>query len=182
MLDKEANILHNLIGEDEEKTVRQIANEELAAQLLSGEAEASFETLQDLAAWLEDHPEDVAAINAAIALNAENIAKEENRAKGAENSLRSALNEEVQLREAQINGLNFSTKEEVNRAKKAEKLLDDRIAAENSRALLAEQNIRDSFNEYENTIGFVKTGEKSLVEVFNELLETEAGTREDNDQ
>lgn len=256
-LNKETSRLDILIGLDGEKSARTIANEELAAQLLSGKADADFKTLQQLAAWLEDHPEDVAAINAAIALNAENIAKEENRAKKVENSLEAALNEEIQLREAQINGLNFSTKEEVNRAKEAERLLDDRITAEKSRAqaaealivadlnkiynpegntdeggnkipsgylpteiadrqaadailqgnidaiyiaasndnehsgylaneieraLQAEQNIRDSFNEYENTIGFVKTGEKSLVEVFNELLETEAVTREENDQ
>ena len=73
MLDKEANILHNLIGEDEEKTVRQIANEELAAQLLSGKADADFETLQQLAAWLEDHPESVAEINRKLDNHTHNI-------------------------------------------------------------------------------------------------------------
>lgn len=85
MLDKEANILHNLIGEDEEKTVRQIANEELAAQLLSGEADASFKTLQELAAWLEDHPENAAAINQAIQ-------EEKARAKQAEEGLEQKIN------------------------------------------------------------------------------------------
>ena len=58
--------LTTLIGTDADKSVRTIANEELAAQLLSGEADADFKTLQQLAAWLEDHPEDVAAINKAI--------------------------------------------------------------------------------------------------------------------
>lgn len=52
-----------LIGTDANKSVRTIANEELAAQLLSGKADADFKTLQELAAWLEDHPEDVAEIN-----------------------------------------------------------------------------------------------------------------------
>lgn len=56
-----------LVGEDVNKSVRTIANEELAAQLLSGEADADFQTLQELAAWLEDHPEDVATINLNIA-------------------------------------------------------------------------------------------------------------------
>jgi hypothetical protein len=55
-----------LIGNDSGKTVRNIANEELAAQLLSGKADADFKTLKDLAAWLEDHPESVAEINANI--------------------------------------------------------------------------------------------------------------------
>lgn len=48
---------------DAGKSVRTIANEELAAQLLSGKADADFKTLQELAAWLEDHPEEAAAIN-----------------------------------------------------------------------------------------------------------------------
>ena len=56
-----------LIGDDTGKSVRTIANEELAAQLLSGDADADFKTLQELAAWLEDHPEDVAEINLDIA-------------------------------------------------------------------------------------------------------------------
>lgn len=55
--------LTTLIGTDADKSVRTIANEELAAQLLSGKADADFKTLQELAAWLEDHPEDVADIN-----------------------------------------------------------------------------------------------------------------------
>lgn len=55
-----------LIGSDTDKSVRTIANEELAAQLLSGKADADFKTLQELAAWLEDHPEEVTEINAAI--------------------------------------------------------------------------------------------------------------------
>lgn len=56
-----------LIASDSGKSVRTIANEELAAQLLSGEAEADFKTLQELAAWIENHPEDASAMNAAIA-------------------------------------------------------------------------------------------------------------------
>ena len=56
-----------LVGDDTGKSVRKIANEELAAQLLSGDAEADFKTLQELAAWLEGHPEDAAAMNQAIA-------------------------------------------------------------------------------------------------------------------
>lgn len=59
--------VNTLVGDDANKSVRTIANEELAAQLLSGKADADFKTLQALAAWLEDHPEEVADINAAIA-------------------------------------------------------------------------------------------------------------------
>ena len=60
-------VVTTLVGDDTGKSVRKIANEELAAQLLSGDAEADFKTLQELAAWLEGHPEDAAAMNQAIA-------------------------------------------------------------------------------------------------------------------
>lgn len=55
--------VNTLVGTDTGKSVRTIANEELAAQLLSGKADADFKTLQALATWLEDHPEEVAEIN-----------------------------------------------------------------------------------------------------------------------
>lgn len=57
---------NTLIGSDAGKSVRTIANEELAAQLLSGKADADFKTLKDLANWLESHPEDAFAMNTAI--------------------------------------------------------------------------------------------------------------------
>lgn len=52
-----------------QKTIRQIANEELAAQLLAGPDGVvdNFKTLRELAAWLEQHPEDAAAMNEDIA-------------------------------------------------------------------------------------------------------------------
>lgn len=56
---------------DAGKSIRTIANEELAAQLLAGPDGAvdNFKTLQELAAWLEEHPEDAAAMNEAINAN-----------------------------------------------------------------------------------------------------------------
>lgn len=52
-----------LVGNDSGKSTRTIVSEELAVQLLSGKANADFKTLQELAAWLEDHPEEVSEIN-----------------------------------------------------------------------------------------------------------------------
>lgn len=59
----EKSVVDTLVGEDAGKSARTIANEELAAQLLSDKADASFKTLQELATWIEDHPEDAAEIN-----------------------------------------------------------------------------------------------------------------------
>ena len=90
--------VNTLVGTDEGKSVRKIANEELAAQLLSGDADADFKTLQDLAAWLEDHPESVAAMNTAIAANDTAIKAEVKRAGDAE----AALDERLDLVEAAV--------------------------------------------------------------------------------
>lgn len=56
-----------LIGSDTDKSVRDIANEELAAQLIPGNAKESLNTLQEIANWIQNHPDDASAMNAAIA-------------------------------------------------------------------------------------------------------------------
>lgn len=55
-----------LVGEDAGKSVRAIANEELAAQLIAEGAKESLDTLQEIAAWIQNHPDDASAMNAAI--------------------------------------------------------------------------------------------------------------------
>lgn len=56
-----------LIGTDTGKSVRTIANEELAAQLIPEGAQESLDTLTEIARWIQDHPDDAAAMNTAIA-------------------------------------------------------------------------------------------------------------------
>ena len=55
-----------LIGTDTGKTVRTIANEELAAQLIAENAAEALDTLQEIATWIQEHPGDAATMNAAI--------------------------------------------------------------------------------------------------------------------
>lgn len=55
-----------LEGDDAGKSVRTIANEELAAQLIPENAKESLDTLAEIAAWIQGHPDDAAAMNAAI--------------------------------------------------------------------------------------------------------------------
>ena len=59
--------LTTLIGSDASKSVRTIANEELAAQLIPEGAKESLNTLQEIAAWIQAHPDDAAAMNNKIA-------------------------------------------------------------------------------------------------------------------
>lgn len=52
---------------DANKSVRTIANEEIAAKLISTDAKESLDTLAEIAAWIQKHPEDAAAMNESIA-------------------------------------------------------------------------------------------------------------------
>lgn len=55
-----------LIGSDTNKSVRTIANEELAAQLIPEHAKEALDTLAEIAAWIQSHPDDAAAMNGRI--------------------------------------------------------------------------------------------------------------------
>lgn len=55
-----------LVGDDANKSVRTIANEELAAQLIPEGAKESLDTLKEIADWIQKHPDDAAAMNKAI--------------------------------------------------------------------------------------------------------------------
>lgn len=52
---------------DSGKSIRTIANEELAAQLIGENAKESLDTLAEIAAWIQSHPDDASAMNQAIA-------------------------------------------------------------------------------------------------------------------
>ena len=63
-----------LIGNDAGKSVRTIANEELAAQLIADGADEKLDTLKEIADWIQAHPGDAAAMNSAIqALQAKTV-------------------------------------------------------------------------------------------------------------
>ena len=55
-----------LVGDDSDKSVRTIANEELAKQLIAEGAQESLDTLAEIAAWIQSHPDDASAMNKAI--------------------------------------------------------------------------------------------------------------------
>lgn len=59
-------IVSTLVGSDSNKSVRTIAAEELAAQLIPQNAQEALDTLQEIAAWIQSHPADASAMNAKI--------------------------------------------------------------------------------------------------------------------
>lgn len=64
--DGAAEKVDTLIGDDTGKSARTIANEELAKQLVPENAQESLDTLGEIAAWIQAHPGDASAMNAAI--------------------------------------------------------------------------------------------------------------------
>lgn len=58
--------LNTLIGSDRNSSVREITVSELVHQLIPENAKASLDTLKEIAAWIQQHPDDVAAINSDI--------------------------------------------------------------------------------------------------------------------
>ena len=65
-LQTELNKVTTLIGTDAGKSARTIANEELAAQLIPENAKESLDTLQEIATWIQSHPDDASAMNTRI--------------------------------------------------------------------------------------------------------------------
>lgn len=58
--------IKTLVGDDASKSVRAIANEELTKQLIPDNAKESLDTLGEIAKWIQDHPDDAAAMNQKI--------------------------------------------------------------------------------------------------------------------
>lgn len=61
-----ATDLATLVGSDTGKSARTITNEELAKQLIPEGAQESLDTLTEIAQWIQDHPDDAAAMNTAL--------------------------------------------------------------------------------------------------------------------
>ncbi len=77
-IDGVSETVDKLVGTDSGKSVRTIANEEIAAQLIAPDAKEALNTLQEIADWIQDHPEDaskmntqIATLNAKVGVNAE---------------------------------------------------------------------------------------------------------------
>lgn len=59
--------VNTLVGEDSGKSVRTIALEELTKQLIPENAKESLDSLSEISQWIQNHPDDAAAMNKAIA-------------------------------------------------------------------------------------------------------------------
>lgn len=115
--------IDTLIGEDTGLSARAIALNELTKQLVPETAQESLDTLQEIAAWIQAHPGDVATMNEAIQRNASDITSLTSRVSANETNIQSAqelLNTVKELAEgneddiASINELLASITNETN--------------------------------------------------------------------
>lgn len=65
--------IETLVGEDTDKSVRDIAVDVLTETLVSETATEAYDTLAEMSDWIKSHPEDAAAMNTAIQKNATDI-------------------------------------------------------------------------------------------------------------
>ena len=65
--------LNTLIGNDNGLSVRDISIDVLTKQLVPDTAQESLDTLEEIADWIQKHPQDAAAMNTAIQNNADEI-------------------------------------------------------------------------------------------------------------
>ena len=126
--------VNTLVGEDSNKSVREITQAEIAAQLAGGGT--SFDTLQEIAAWLKDHPEDVGEMNEKINANTDAITLLNN-AETVEGSVAHAVKQEADRAKGVENGLG-------NRIKAIE---DDYLVAQDKADL--EKSISDETSRAE---------------------------------
>lgn len=66
LISANAGDINTLKGTDAGKSVRTIANEELTKQLIPDNAKDALNSLQEIAAWIQAHPDDASAMNGKI--------------------------------------------------------------------------------------------------------------------
>ncbi len=74
-----------LIGTDTNKSVAEIVSAKVAELLIPENAGESLDTLEEIAQWIQDHPDDAAAMNSSITVLQTKVASLEDILNGTEN-------------------------------------------------------------------------------------------------
>ena len=122
-------LVETLIGDDASKSARTIAAEELAKQLIPENAKEALDTLQEIAAWIQQHPEDVAEINARIAALEGYVGKPADGENAATGLFKAVADAEAAAKAAAKAYADTEVGKEKTRAELAEGSLDERLEA-----------------------------------------------------
>lgn len=133
-IDAVNDVVEVLVGDDANKSVRTIANEELAAQLIAEDAQESLDTLGEIAAWIQSHPEDAAAMNKAIedleAYVGEIPGGKATTVTGMVSEAVTAEHDRAMGAEGELSGRIDALEEAVGTEGSVDKMIDDAVAAE----------------------------------------------------
>lgn len=166
-------IIDTLVGTDSNKSVRAIAIEVLVEQLLADGNTENFETLQQLAAWLADHPEEAAEMNLAIQQNSAAIGALQSSV-GKNTVLIEQLQERINALSSEEDGLLSQAKEytdtqiqTVNEALNSYKLITDKKLDSFSSSL---RDASDAISAINNpTTGILAQAQAKINEFANTL-------------
>lgn len=171
-VDAVEEIIATLVGSDVKKSIREIAYEELATALVPEEAIDSLDTLQEIAAWIQSHPGDVADINEAILALQGNDSVQDGKITSLEDAVKVINSTESGLLKqakdytdtknveilAEINGIN----EDIDAIKDSIIAIEDEetgvLAQANAAILEAIQNLSLGSAAYKNEEYFEKAG------------------------
>lgn len=118
-----------LIGSDSNKSVRDIAALVISEALVDGGED--FDTLQEIAAWIKDHPADATAMNNAISAIKTNLGWTDETAPA---TVDSRIADAISNLETSINISNYATKAEL-------KTTDDKVIALQNKVDTDDQNV-----------------------------------------
>lgn len=147
--------LTTLIASDSGMSVRTIANEELAKQLIPEGANESLNTLKEIADWIQAHPADVTEMNSAISKNAQDIATNaEAIATNAENITTNASN--ISKNTSAIGTLSDRHNEEMTAIEGRATALENRAATIETAATNLEKKVDDNKTATDQEIATIK--------------------------
>lgn len=170
--------VETLIGDDAGKSARTIANEELAKQLIPDNADEALNTLTEIAAWIQEHPDDASAMNEAIVALQNKVDTGDQTVSAYVTAAIEALKIGDYAKAADLTAL-------AGRMTTAEGEIDTLqgdLAEEIERAKAAEEANADAITELDESLAAIaKTGNvNDLVQTSGDLLIFDCGTSSTN--
>lgn len=113
LADENKTKVNTLIGSDSNKSVRDIAIAVLTEKLIAENADEALNTLEEIAAWIQSHPDDASTMNAAITAVKQNLGFTGENLETAPDTVDVRISSAISTLESKINIGNYATKGEL---------------------------------------------------------------------
>lgn len=154
------NSISTLVGTDSGKSIRTIANEELVAQLIPESAKESLDTLQEIAIWIQNHPDDASTMNAAITALQQKLVLGKN-GENEDATEYATVKEYVEAVESKLNNNNNNLANRVSATETAISVINGDVSTEGSLAKV----LNDAKTYTDTSIQALTTSE--VIEIIN---------------